>query len=124
MGVDREDVKSADRNGATTHLVDTYFDASTTAPVAAGVAALYAYEAQVPQVAQAKIDGLKQHYDITDGRTLGFFQTHASLDIEHSNAERALIEEFGAGHEDEVLAATSQALDAWWSFLDAVDPKE
>ena len=58
----------------------------------------------MPQVAQAKIDGLQQHYDITDGRTLGFFQTHASLDIEHSNAERALIEEFGAGHEDEVLA--------------------
>jgi pyrroloquinoline-quinone synthase len=124
MGVDRDDVKTADRNDATTHLVDTYFHASTEAPTAAGVAALYAYEAQVPQVAQAKIDGLKQHYDITDGRTLGFFQTHASLDIEHSNAERALIEEFGAGHEDEVLAATSQALDAWWSFLDAVDPKE
>ena len=124
MGVDRDDVTTATRNDATTHLVDTYFYASTEAPTAAGVAALYAYEAQVPQVAQAKIDGLKQHYDITDGRTLGFFQTHASLDIEHSNAERALIEEFGAGHEDEVLASTAEALDAWWSFLDAVDPTQ
>jgi len=124
LGVGRDEVRSAERNDATQGLVDTYFRASQEAPVAAGVAALYAYEAQVPQVAQAKIDGLRERYGITDDRTLGFFETHASLDVEHSKAERQLVREMGDGHEDEVLSATARALDAWWAFLDAVDPQD
>jgi pyrroloquinoline-quinone synthase len=122
VGVAREDVTEAERNPATRDLVEAYSRVSITAPVAAGVAALYAYEAQVPQVATAKIDGLRLHYGIGDDRTLGFFETHAGLDVEHSQAERAIIGGHGSGCEDEVLAAVSEALDAWWSFLDAVDP--
>lgn len=124
LGVDRDDVKGADRNGATRALVDTYLQTAAEAPVAAGVAALYAYEAQVPQVAQAKIDGLQQRYGITDDRTLGFFQTHAYLDVEHSEAERAIVAGLGEGNEDEVLDATSAVLDRWWAFLDAVNVQE
>ena len=92
-GVGRDEVRSAEHNDATQGLVDTYFRASQEAPVAAGVAALYAYEAQVPQVAQAKIDGLRDRYGITDDRTLGFFETHASVtkircrnDSDHENS--------------------------------------
>jgi pyrroloquinoline-quinone synthase len=121
MGVSREDVRGAERNEATQALVDTYWNAASNAPVAAGVAAVYAYERQVPQVAQAKIDGLKQRYGVTDGRTLGFFETHATLDVEHSEAERKIIADLGPADEDAVLASTSAALDAWWKFLDAVD---
>jgi pyrroloquinoline-quinone synthase len=122
MGVPRDDVRHALPNEATGRLVDTYFRSSTEGPVAAGVSALYAYEAQVPRVAQAKIDGLQARYGISDGRTLGFFETHSHLDLEHSGAERRLIDHLGNGHETEVLHATSDALEAWWSFLDAVDP--
>jgi pyrroloquinoline-quinone synthase len=121
MGVSRDDVRGAERNEATQALVDTYWNAASNAPVAAGVAAVYAYERQVPQVAQAKIDGLKQRYGVTNGRTLGFFETHATLDVEHSEAERRIIADLGPADEDAVLASTSAALDAWWTFLDAVD---
>jgi pyrroloquinoline-quinone synthase len=121
MGVSREDVRGAERNEATQALVDTYRNAASDAPVAAGVAAVYAYERQVPQVAQAKIDGLKQRYGVTDGRTLGFFETHATLDVEHSDAERKIIADLGPADEDAVIASTSEALEAWWRFLDAVD---
>jgi pyrroloquinoline quinone (PQQ) biosynthesis protein C len=72
-------------------------------------------------VAQAKIDGLRQRYGVTDGRTLGFFETHATLDVEHSAAERKIIADLGPADEEAVLASTSAALDAWWRFLDAVD---
>jgi pyrroloquinoline-quinone synthase len=92
--------------------------------VAAGVAAVYAYEAQVPAVAKAKIDGLKATYGLDDPDTLAFFELHSELDVEHSGAERKIIEDLGAGHEDEVLAATDEALDRWWAFLDAVTPGE
>jgi pyrroloquinoline-quinone synthase len=121
MGVSRDDVRGAELNDSTQALVDTYWNAASNAPVAAGVAAVYAYERQVPQVAQAKIDGLRQRYGVTDGRTLGFFEIHATLDVEHSDAERKIIADLGPADEDAVLESTSAALDAWWKFLDAVD---
>src|SRR5947208_5512604 len=63
IGVSREDVASATPNEATKALVDMYFDVTAEGSVAEGVAALYAYERQVPEVAQSKIDGLAKHYD-------------------------------------------------------------
>src|SRR5262249_2948850 len=50
IGVDRDDVTTAEWNPATRALIDTYWRAVTEAPVPAGVAAVYAYERQVPQV--------------------------------------------------------------------------
>jgi pyrroloquinoline-quinone synthase len=82
---------------------------------------VYAYERQVPQVAQAKIDGLKIRYGIEDRGTLEFFDLHSSLDVEHSEAERRVLA--GAGREEQQAAveATGAALEAWWGFLDGVD---
>ena len=123
IGAGREATREAEWNAATKDLVSSYGDASSSGAVAAGVAAVYAYEAQVPAVAKAKIDGLKANYEVDDPATLAFFELHSELDVEHSGAERKIIEDLGAGHEDEVLAATDQALDRWWAFLDAVTPQ-
>jgi pyrroloquinoline-quinone synthase len=122
LGVSRGDVRGAGWNDATRDLVDTYRRLAAEAPVAAGVAALYAYEKQVPGVAASKIDGLRRFYGITGGPALQFFEVHASLDVEHSGHEAGIVEDLGAGQETEVLEATSDALDAWWRFLGAVDP--
>jgi pyrroloquinoline-quinone synthase len=125
IGVDREDVRSAPRNEATQALVELYSSVTREAPVEAGVAALYAYERQVPQVAGSKIDGLKKHFDVTDPRTLKFFVVHGVLDIEHSGAERAMLGQLTADADPApVEQATAQALDAWWDFLTAVDMPE
>jgi pyrroloquinoline-quinone synthase len=123
IGAGREATRNGERNDATERLVASYLSASRTRPVAAGVAAVYAYEAQVPEVAKAKIDGLKGNYGIDDPDTLAFFELHSELDVEHSGAERKIIDDLGAGNEQEVLAATDEALDRWWTFLDAVTPE-
>jgi pyrroloquinoline-quinone synthase len=104
-------------------LLDLYRRIVGESPVAAGIASVYAYERQVPQVAQAKIDGLMAHYGISDARTLAFFETHAHLDVEHSEAERRMIRELADGSESEVLDATRATTDAWWRFLDGVMPR-
>ena len=93
------------------------------APVAAGVAALYAFERQVPAVPTAKMDGLRSRFGVDDERTLSFFELHGTLDVEHSDAEREIVAELGVGVEEEVTDATAEALYAWWEFLDAVDPE-
>ena len=125
IGVERDDVRTAERNEATQALVDLYSTVTREAPVEAGVAALYAYERQVPDVAGSKIDGLKKHFDVTDPRALKFFVVHGVLDIEHSGAEREMLGTLTADADPEpVEKATAQALDAWWNFLSAVDPVE
>lgn len=122
IGVDRHDVAGAARNARTDALVDTYWRACREEPVAAGVAAVYAYERQVPQVAQAKIDGLRTRYLIEDGRTLEFFDLHSSLDVEHSEAERRMLAGAPVADGAAAIEAAGAALEAWWGFLDGVDP--
>lgn len=122
VGADRATVRNGARHEATERLVETYRALVAAAPVAAGIAAVYAYEAQVPEVATEKLNGLRERYGIDDPRALAFFAVHSTLDVEHSGAERALIRSLAATPEDEdaALEATGRALDAWWSFLDDV----
>jgi pyrroloquinoline quinone (PQQ) biosynthesis protein C len=77
----------------------------------------------VPAVATEKIRGLVEQYGVDDPRTLAFFTVHSTLDVEHSEAERAMISELAPAADDEeaVIASTRAALDAWWGFLDAVN---
>ena len=123
IGADRESVRGAARNAGTRALLDTYWSSVTDGPIAAGIAALYAYEGQVPEVATEKIRGLVERYGIDDPRTLAFFTVHSTLDVEHSAAEREMIAALAPTPADEeaVLASTRAALDAWWGFLDAVN---
>jgi pyrroloquinoline-quinone synthase len=123
IGVSRDDVRAASRNDGTKQLLSTYWSAVNDAPLAAGIAALYAYEGQVPEVATEKINGLRDRYGVDDARTLSFFAVHSTLDVEHSGAERDMIASLASTEADEeaALAATRAALDAWWGFLSAVD---
>src|SRR4029079_8795865 len=123
IGVERSSVRSAAHNNGTLALLDPYWSAVSDGPIAAGIAALYAYEGQVPEVATEKIRGLVEQYGVDDPRTLAFFTVHSTLDVEHSGAERSMIADLAptAADEEAVLAATSKALAAWWGFLDAVN---
>jgi pyrroloquinoline-quinone synthase len=122
IGVDRDDVRSAARNPATQALVDTYAEISQTGSPAEGVAALYAYERQVPEVAGSKIAGLEAHYGVTDKRAQSFFIVHGEMDVEHSGAEREMLGELiDPADSAAVERATGRALEAWWNFLSAVD---
>ncbi len=123
MGVERDEVRGAEANAGTRGLMETYWGLATDGSPAAGIAALYAYEAQVPEVAAEKINGLRERYGIDDARTLAFFTVHSTLDLEHSGAERDAIRRTTEteSSSEAALAATSRALDAWWGFLDAVN---
>jgi pyrroloquinoline-quinone synthase len=121
IGVPREEVTAAPRNEATQRLIDLYQEITSAEPVAAGIAAMYAYERQVPEVAPSKIGGLKEHYGVTDGPTTQFFVVHGELDVEHAGTERDLVGRISEGQESVITSATERVLDAWNDFLTAVD---
>jgi pyrroloquinoline-quinone synthase len=122
LGVARETVINAEPLPATRSLVDTFIHLTRDQPTSAGLAALYAYEAQIPVVAEAKIDGLRRFYGITDTNGLRFFNVHRDADPHHAAAVAQMVERHAPTQEDQRLAleAGREALSAVWSILDAV----
>jgi pyrroloquinoline-quinone synthase len=87
---------------------------------AEAVAALYCYEKQIPEIAIAKIKGLQEHYDITDGKTLLYFRVHQSADLEHA-AQWATILEREKIAPARATEIANFALDALWGAVDEID---
>lgn len=88
-----------------------------------GLAALYAYEQQQPEVAGTKIQGLQEHYGIHDDATLEFFRAHQKYDVEHSRTEAELLETLcrNPGDRARALAVTRETCQALYEFLDGVE---
>lgn len=112
IGVAREQVKETKATPRTVNLVETYRSLCARGSEEA-LGALYSYEAQIPEVAKVKGDGLRRFYEVTDPSALHFFDLHATMDVHHAEAIRS-------GFNDSELSRESAhlALDAWWSMLD------
>jgi pyrroloquinoline-quinone synthase len=122
LGVARETVLDAAPSEAAQKLVGTFVELTSDAPIVAGLAALYAYESQIPELAAAKIAGLTRFYGIHDERALGFFAMHEKTDRFHAETDAALIARHATTHEDRLAAidAADRALSGLWSMLDSM----
>jgi pyrroloquinoline-quinone synthase len=122
LGLDREVVKAGTPNDATRTLIDTMKAHARDGALHEGLAALYAYESQIPGVASAKIDGLAKWYDITAAHDVMFFSVHQEADVVHSETSRQLLRSLCAtsGSTAEAEAATQSTLEALYGFLDSV----
>ena len=125
LGLSEDDLASAAAMPATLRLIETFRDLCRNRPYYAGLAALHAFESQVPAIAAAKIDGLRRFYGMENPRDFEFFTVHEKADVWHSAQEWKMIERAAdtPDKKAEVLAATQQACDALWSFLDEVYAK-
>ena len=122
LGMPPAQAETAPVHPKTQALLDTYSTISSAGSFQQGLAAVYAYEAQVPEVMAEKLAGLRDRYGVTDGDALSFFQVHAHLDKEHSRLEaEAISEHTGPRDKPAVESALVAALDAWWGFLDGVN---
>jgi len=123
VGADRASVQNAEMNGKTQQCVAEFQRLCKENGWTAGLAALYAYEAQQPAVAQTKIEGLKKHYGLDSKEALGFFETHQTMDAWHSKDEKGvLLDQVRKDPElkSAVVAAVSDACDALNALLDGV----
>ena len=82
---------------------------------------LYAIESGQPEIARVKREGLAEHYGVGDGDGNAYFRVHERLDVEHSEADRKLIERHLEGaDEDTLVDAAESAFRANWRLLDGV----
>src|SRR5437879_11875771 len=114
VGVGEDDITCCPARPGTQAVVQTCREICGDRPVAEAVAALYAYEAQVPEIATTKIDGLKNFYGVTQSEELAYFTVHEEADKAHRAAWRGWLEEHADGHEEEILATTKEVLDELW----------
>ncbi len=121
VGVRRDDVQQAELWEETKNLIRTFRSLCRDGSTAEGLAALYAYESQIPKVAESKIDGLKRFYRIGSPRALAYFEVHIWADREHASIERRLLERYVSNtNEAAVLRSVGTVLDALWKMLSGV----
>ena len=121
LGLGRGEPEVTQPLPATQTMLETYRTLCRHCTFQEGLAAVYAYEVQVPAVMVEKVRGLKDHFGIMDEASLRFFEVHSVLDEDHSDREReGILEHTSPELEPSVEAALQQALDGWWGFLDGV----
>ena len=122
LGVERGTVRAAELLPSTKDSVRRLQSLTQSEDYREGLAALLAYESQIPEVAQTKRAGLKSFYDLEDERAVSFFRVHESIDILHQQVEMQILKEqcqSPAGQE-RAIASAKESAKALWSFLDGV----
>lgn len=108
LGLSRDQVQSAEAWVSTRALIDGFRSACRNHGTAAGVAALYAYESQIPAVSEKKIEGLRDFYGFKTEDGYRYFTVHIEADREHSATERALLSQLIQSSDEPVC---NQAVD-------------
>ena len=122
LGVERGTVRTAELLPSTKDSVRHLQSLTQSEDFREGLAALLAYESQIPEVAQTKRAGLKSFYDLEDERAVSFFRVHESIDMLHQQVEMQILKEqcqSPAGQERAIVSAKESAK-ALWNFLDGV----
>jgi len=119
LGLSRDEVQAGSPNESTATLIASMRSLAREGALHEGLAALYAYESQIPAVAKAKIAGLAQFYGMD---APAFFSVHEEADVHHSATSRELLNRLcdDDAKVAQAEAATGRVLDALYGFLDSV----
>jgi pyrroloquinoline-quinone synthase len=121
LGVTDTDVRNSKEWPETKNLVGTFRSVCGNGSIAEGLAALYAYESQIPAVCESKIVGLKKHYGFNNPEHYSYFSVHIQADREHCAAERKMLGDYIDNQNLEaVRAAVNRVLDALGEMLSGV----
>lgn len=122
LGVTREEVRDAKLLRTTTDSVVRLKALTASEDYRDGLAALYAYESQIPDVAKTKREGLKQFYGIENERAVSFFRVHEGIDVLHQQIEKNILSEKCRTSDEQARAVevARESAKALWGFLDGV----
>ena len=122
LGANETELAPDARTPEVAALVEAFLETTRDGSVPEGLAALYAYESQIPEIAKTKREGLKAFYGIDDADAVRIFTVHEAADVWHRQVERAALGRVAATQSDreEALAAASRCLDALNAALDGI----
>ena len=116
MGSNKKEIESVKEEKFTTELIENFFK-NGRASYAEGLASLYTYERQIPEVAETKIRGLKNHYGVTSKEGLKFFEVHKAADVYHREACEKLLDGLSQEEQDKAERSALSTAKYLWNFL-------
>ena len=122
LGAAEEDLDHRPRTPEVARAIAEFSGATRAGGTAEGLAALYAYESQIPEIAKTKREGLKAFYGIEEGEATRFFSVHEEADVWHRRVEREALGRVAAtdAERERALDAAARCLDALNGALDGI----
>ena len=122
MGADKDKIEDVKREWFTNDMIENFFHQARKS-YAEGLASLYTYERQIPEIAETKIRGLKNFYGVTSKEGLEFFEAHKAADVIHRKECEKLLD--ALTEEEKVKAEKASMLTAryLWNFLSGMSTK-
>ncbi len=122
MGADKDKIEYVKREWFTNDMIENFFHQARKS-YAEGLASLYTYERQIPEIAETKIRGLKNFYGVTSKEGLEFFEAHKAADVIHRKECEKLLD--ALTEEEKIKAEKASMLTAryLWNFLSGMSTK-
>lgn len=125
MGANAEAVRASQPIPKVADAVAWFKNVAQSGSRAEALAAFYAYESQVPRVAEEKSRGLKDRYG-ADRKTCAYFDLHQHADVEHSRVWAELLAAELESHPEQreaALASAEEAARVLWRVLDGMEAR-
>ncbi len=122
MGVQRNDLASYKGENETNMAVST-LSQLTERSLEEAVAAMYAYEKELPKISKSKIDGLKKFYGVQSNEATKYLEIHEEVDLRHSEVWKNILKTIPEDKQEYALNAAISSLEAQNKLLDSVYKK-
>jgi len=122
MGSDSKKIENVKKEKFTNELIDNFFKNGRSS-YAEGLASLYTYERQIPEIAETKIRGLKSHYGVSSKEGLEFFEVHKAADVYHREACEKLLDDLSPEDQRKAEISALSTAKYLWNFLSGIAEK-
>jgi pyrroloquinoline-quinone synthase len=122
MGADEKEIETVKLEPFTKNMIDNFFDQARSS-YSEGLASLYTYERQIPEIAETKIQGLKRFYGVSSKEGLEFFEAHKSADVIHRAECEKLLDALPKDEQQKAENASLKTAKFLWNFLSGISAK-
>ena len=122
MGADPDKIENVKREWFTNDKIENFFYQARKS-YAEGLASLYTYERQIPEIAETKIRGLKKFYGVTSKEGLEFFEAHKAADVIHRKECEKLLDALTQEEKEKAEKASVLTARYLWNFLSGMSTK-
>lgn len=122
LGIPEDELLEYSSEGLTKEAIDDLIDLSKSS-FEEGVAALYAFEKELPKISDTKLAGLDQFYGIKNSKAQEYFNIHKEIDIYHSKVWEKILNEMPSEMSEKIIRSSIASLKAQNKLLDSVKNK-
>ena len=122
VGANKNKIEKAKQESFTKKMIDNFFKQGRKS-YAEGLASLYTYERQIPEIAETKIRGLKKFYGVNSKKGLEFFEAHKAADVIHRSECEKLLDGLSDDEKAKAEKASLYTARYLWNFLSGMTSK-